>query len=82
MVPALSDEAWALLGMLYRASKGRMKAPAGFETSYAELEEQGLVHGKTVTAKGSAAWREFLNRSNPDLFNSKGTKDGDSSRKR
>lgn len=68
----LSDEAWALLGMLERAAHGGPPAPAGFENSYAELQRHGLVLGTAITEKGEAAWQErSLASSNPDLFFSK-----------
>jgi len=68
----LSDEAWALLGMVQRAARGGPPAPAGFENSYTELQRHGFVLGTAITNKGDAALRErFLTSSNPDLFHSK-----------
>ena len=71
MVPALSDEAWALLGVLHRAISGGPPAPLGFETAYAQLQEHGLVIGKTITSKGREVFSERFLSSNPDLLGSK-----------
>jgi hypothetical protein len=71
MVPKLSDEAWALLGMLHRAVSGGPPAPLGFENSYAELQSHGFALGNTITDKGDQALRERFLVSNPDLFYSK-----------
>ena len=54
----VSDEAWALLGLLLRASRGGPRAPAGFDNAYGELQLQGLAIGRAITAKGEAALRE------------------------
>lgn len=71
MVPKLSDEAWALLGLLHRAASGGPPAPAGFENSYAELRSHGFALGNAITDKGDEALRERFSISNPDLFHSK-----------
>ena len=58
MVPKLSDEAWALLGIIHRASHGGPLAPAGFVSAYAELQAHRLAFGLIITSKGEAALRE------------------------
>lgn len=59
----LSDEAWALLGMLHRANNGGPRPPVGFGNSYAELQVQGLALANGITGKGDEALRErYLNR--------------------
>ena len=65
MVPTLSDEAWALLGVLYRASKGGPAPPDGFEQAYAELQRHDLARGKAITSQGIEAWREHFLSTNP-----------------
>ena len=57
MVPHLSDEAWALLGVIHRASHGGRLASAGFEHAYPELQANGLALGMIITRKGEAALR-------------------------
>ena len=54
MIPNLSDEAWALLGLLYR---GRRRTP-GFRESYEELRAHGLAEENKITEKGEAALRD------------------------
>jgi hypothetical protein len=76
MVPNLSEEAWALLGMLHRANNGGPPAPVGFENSYAELQGHGFALGNAITDKGDEVLRERFFSSNPDLFHSKGSKGG------
>ena len=71
MVPKLSEEAWALLGMLHRAASGGPSAPVGFANSYAELQSHGFALGKAITDKGDEALRERFFSSSPDLFPSK-----------
>ena len=73
MVPNLTDEAWALLGMLHRAAAGGPPAPLGFENSYAELQHHGFVVGKAITDKGDEVLRERFLSSNPN-FPPKGSK--------
>ena len=73
MVSALSDEAWALLGMLHRAKNGGPRAPEGFKESYAELQNHGFALGNAITAKGDEALRELFLGSNPN-FSAKGFK--------
>lgn len=73
MVPALSEEAWALLGLLHRAASGGPPAPAGFEDSYAELQGHGFALGKAITNKGDEVLRERFLSSNPN-FPPKGPK--------
>lgn len=68
MGPELSEEAWALLGVLHRASTGGPAPPAGFEKAYAELQSQGFTRGGVITSEGDEAWRERFLRSDPDLF--------------
>lgn len=59
MTPKLSDEAWALLGLLYRA---RRRAQQGFREAYQELRAHGLVEANTITEKGEATLRDkYLN---------------------
>ena len=65
VTPKLSDEAWALLGVLDRATSGGPAAPDGFEKAYAELQIHGLAHGKAITSKGADAWRDRFLRSDP-----------------
>ena len=68
VVPELSDEAWALLGMIHRASHGGPVAPAGFEQAYAELQAQGLAFGAIITSQGEAALRaRYLDRDDLSL---------------
>ena len=43
MVTDLSDEAWALLGMLHRAFHGGPPSPDGFVDAYSELHALGLA---------------------------------------
>ena len=71
MGPKLSDEAWALLGMLHRSVNEGPSAPAGFKNSYVELQSHGFAIGNAITEKGDAALRERFLMSNPDLFHSK-----------
>ena len=71
MAPKLSEEAWALLGMLHRSANGGPAAPIGFEKSYAELQSLGFALGNAITDKGDEALRERFFSSNPDLFPSK-----------
>ena len=54
MIPKLSDEAWALLGLLYR---GRRRTP-GFRVAYEELRAHGLAEANKITEKGEAALRD------------------------
>ena len=66
MVPKLSEEAWALLGMLHRASSGGPAAPAaGFETALAELQRSGFARGRVITSNGTEAWREYFASTDP-----------------
>ena len=67
----LSDEAWALLGMLHRAASGGPPAPDGFKNSYTELQAHGFAVGNVITDKGDEALRERFLVSNPDVFYSK-----------
>ena len=55
MIPKLSDEAWALLGLLYRA---RRRAPQGFREAYKELLAHGLAEADKITEKGEATLRD------------------------
>ena len=65
-VPKLSEEAWALLGVLYRASSGGPRAPAaGFEKALAELQSHGFARGKAITGKGTEAWLEYFANTDP-----------------
>ena len=64
-VPQLSDEAWALLGLLYRARRGR--APQGFRDAYKELRTNGLVEVRTITEAGEAALRQKYMTENKSL---------------
>jgi hypothetical protein len=65
MIPRLSDEAWALLGLLYRAGRGR--APKGFRDAYKELRANGLVEENTITEKGEATLRDKFSSENKSL---------------
>ena len=67
MVPKLSDEAWALLGILHRASHGGPRAPAGFADGYAELRQHGLVLGNAITDEGEAVLSARYLSSNPEF---------------
>ena len=67
MVPALSEEAWALLGMLHRALNGGPRAPEGFKESYAELQGHGFALGTAITDKGETALRERFLSSSPNF---------------
>ena len=58
MVPKLSEEAWALLGILHRANQGDPRSPVSLEKAYAELQAQGLGFGLIITSKGEEALRE------------------------
>jgi hypothetical protein len=51
VIPKLSDEAWVLLGLLYR---GRRRTP-GFRKSYEELRAHGLAKENRITEKGETA---------------------------
>ena len=71
--PELSEEAWALLGVLHRASSGGPGAPdTGFEKALAELQGHGLAHGRAITSKGADAWRERFLRSDPNFKGPRG----------
>jgi hypothetical protein len=69
VIRTLSKEAWALLGILHRASHGGPPAPIGLSKAYEELKARDLVRQVTpssiaITAAGEAALRErYLNRS-------------------
>jgi hypothetical protein len=65
VTPKLSDEAWALLGLLYRARRGR--APQGFREAYKELRANGLVEANTITEKGEATMRDKYANDNKSL---------------
>jgi hypothetical protein len=67
VIPELSDEAWALLGMLHRTNNGGPPAPAGFENAYAELQRHGFALGNAITDKGDEALRERFLSSNPNF---------------
>lgn len=77
MVPKLSDEAWALLGMLHRANHGGPRAPTGFADAYADLRGHGFALGNAITDKGDEALRERFLGTNPN-FPPKGPKGGPS----
>lgn len=67
MIPKLSDEAWALLGMLHRASHGGPRAPAGFADGYAELQRNGFAIGNAITDEGEAVLSARFLSSNPQF---------------
>jgi hypothetical protein len=67
VLPQLSDEAWALLGILHRAASGGVEAPLGFENSYAELQGHGLVLGRAITEEGVEAIHERFMASDPNF---------------
>ena len=73
MTPKLSDEAWALLGMLSRAKSAGLAAPLGFENAYAELRGHGYALGNVITDKGDELFRARFLSSDPK-FSTKGTK--------
>jgi hypothetical protein len=52
--PQLSEEAWALLGLLHR--KGT-RVLEGFESAYAELRANALMNGNTISERGEAVLR-------------------------
>jgi hypothetical protein len=52
--PRLSDEAWALLGLLHR--KGT-RVVEGFESAYAELRANALMNGDTISERGEQVLR-------------------------
>jgi hypothetical protein len=54
VVPQLSDDAWALLGLLHRKGTQLLK---GFEAASAELRANGLIDGHRINEKGHAALR-------------------------
>jgi hypothetical protein len=63
MTPALSDEAWALLGLLHSAAHLGTSIPGGLEQAYVELKAHGLVvraarGGMRISRKGETALRE------------------------
>ena len=63
MIPVLSSEAWALLGILHRASHGGRPAPTRVSKAYEELKALGLTRQVTsgcaeITTAGEAALRE------------------------
>ena len=65
MIPTLSEEGWALLGVLHRAHHGGPKAPEGFSTAYEELKQHGLAAQTTpdkivITVAGEVALRRRL----------------------
>jgi hypothetical protein len=65
LIPNLSPAAWALLGVLHRASQGGPQAPAiEFDGEYAELRGAGLVATShpVITEAGEEALREYLFR--------------------
>ena len=67
MIPNLSDEAWALLGMLHRTANNGPRAPEGFKESYAELQRHGFALGNAITDKGDEALRERFLISHPNF---------------
>jgi hypothetical protein len=67
VLPQLSDEAWALLGMLHRAASGGPPAPEGFKDAYAELQRHGFALGNAITDKGKEAIHERFMGSDPNF---------------
>jgi hypothetical protein len=63
MIPELSEEAWASLGILHRADHGGPLAPNGFAIAYAELKERGFAvqvapYQMKITEAGEVVLRE------------------------
>ena len=61
-LPEMSPTAWALLGVLHRATRGGPVAPVGSLGAYAELQAHDLIkrvrHSMVLTEKGETALHE------------------------